>query len=489
MTELRFLFGAVGDERAGDVAAFLAALPHLCQGSLAECDLGVRSSGDLCACVVHLREPVPAAVLARLAFWAWRTGGSLTLPADGSPPGLRADTAEAVLRCCDTVLQHVAPEALAAAAPRLLGELGGALPRPEPLALRVALGPDGAAGLAFDRRKAALFVPSPLSPPAGDEVVLALGQQDGEVLRTEGVVAALRAAGEEGPGSPAGYVLGLIDPTEAVLEALDRCAGPLSAASRRSAPRYTVRARARVSVRARTDMLEEAPTTVARLTYARPADFVDDYVENLSQGGAFVRTTENLPPGTPVRLDLELPGGATVAVPGVVAYRTPRGVGVRFELDDAGEAAIADALVRVTTRRRRALIVDDDLLARRMLGDALAGHGFEVFAAADGKDGLRVLTDELLDLDLLVTDLRMPAVDGEMLLDLIRGLGGEKDLAVVVVSGHVDASVTKRLLAAGADAVLAKGEGVDAVADAAVGVVLRRARADGLPGAGLQRSA
>ena len=49
----------------------------------------------------------------------------------------------------------------------------------------------------------------------------------------------------------------------------------------RIAPRYTVNAPVKVQA-------EEGPT--ARLEYANPEEFADDYVENLSQGGAFVRT-------------------------------------------------------------------------------------------------------------------------------------------------------------------------------------------------------
>jgi CheY-like chemotaxis protein len=490
MTELCFLFGSVRAERACDVAAFLAELPHLCRGSLTECDVGVRSSGDMCACVARIRGTVPEAVQARLRYWAWRIGGSSCTSAAGAPPGQDPDSARAIFRCCDLVLQHVAPGRMASSTHRLLVGIGVIDPdlHPETLSLRVSLGPDGG-GLSFDRRRLALFIPSPLSPPLGDEVALYLHHPDRPALRGEAAVTALRAAGDEGPGSPAGFVAGLIAPAGPVVEALEACAGPLSAANRRTAPRYTVRARARVNVCAAGESLESPSATVARLTYARPTDFADDYVENLSQGGAFVRTTEHLPPGTHVRIDVELPGGTTVAAPGVVAYRTPRGVGVRFKLDEAGEAAIADALVHVTSRRRRALIVDDDVLARRMLGDALASHGFEVFAAADGSDGLRVLTEELLGLDLLLTDLRMPGLDGENLLNLVRGPGGEKDLAVVVVSGNVDASVRQRLLAAGADAVLPKGDGIDAVADAAVEVVLRREGEDSAPAGRIVRSA
>jgi uncharacterized protein (TIGR02266 family) len=207
---------------------------------------------------------------------------------------------------------------------------------------------------------------------------------------------------------------------------------------------------------------------VARLAYANYADLARDYVENLSQGGAFVRTQTHLATGTPIRLDLELPGGRTVSVRGVVAHRNDRGVGIRFELDQAGEAEIAEAIASLAPPRRRALVI---------VGDALAGRGFEVLAAEDGAAGLRVLSEELLGLDLLVTDLRMPSIDGEQLLRLIRQAGGERDLAVLVVTSDLDADLEQRLVAAGADAVIAKGPNMALAGEVAEAVILQRRKA------------
>jgi two-component system response regulator MprA len=109
-------------------------------------------------------------------------------------------------------------------------------------------------------------------------------------------------------------------------------------------------------------------------------------------------------------------------------------------------------------------VVDDDRFARRMLGDALEDRGFEVVTAEDGLAGLRTLVDEILDLDVLVTDVFMPAMDGEELIRRIRIAGGERDLGIVVVSSaDLDPA---RLCAIGADAVIGKGAGLEAIAQA-----------------------
>lgn len=471
MTQIAFEFHAVRSKRGRDVVAFAEALPRLCRGALEECDIGTATSSATFLLVARFRGPISEPVVARLAFWASRLAGSMS-PAEGAAPA-----GESSIRSCETVLCRVSPGLLHSAASHLLRRLGGiGSDRDEGgLCLSLSLGAPESAGISFERRRGALFVPSPCSPPLGDRIQVRLRSPDGDTLEMEGAVTAVRADGEDGPGAPAGFILGLSIPTDRVLEALEAHAGPLSVAGRRRFPRYPVRARATVCVDA--GRKGHDGKAVARLAYANYADLARDYVENLSQGGAFVRTQTHLATGTPIRLDLELPGGRTVSVRGVVAHRNDRGVGIRFELDQAGEAEIAEAIASLAPPRRRALVIDDDLLARRMLGDALAGRGFEVLAAEDGAAGLRVLSEELLGLDLLVTDLRMPSIDGEQLLRLIRQAGGERDLAVLVVTSDLDADLEQRLVAAGADAVIAKGPNMALAGEVAEAVILQRRKA------------
>jgi CheY-like chemotaxis protein len=126
-------------------------------------------------------------------------------------------------------------------------------------------------------------------------------------------------------------------------------------------------------------------------------------------------------------------------------------------------------------------VVDDDGLVRRMMADALTARGFEVLSASDASEGLRTLSEELLALDLLVTDLRMPGMTGEDLVRTIRKTGGEADLAIVVVTGHLADGLESKLEAAGADAVLDKALGAELVAQAA-DAVLERKRLQRQPG-------
>jgi CheY-like chemotaxis protein len=94
--------------------------------------------------------------------------------------------------------------------------------------------------------------------------------------------------------------------------------------------------------------------------------------------------------------------------------------------------------------------------------------------AASANEGLPVLLEELLALDLLVTDAVMPGMGGEELVRFIRKNGGEVDLAIVCVSGRLGAGIEARLEQAGADAVLDKALGPDLIAQAADAVLERK---------------
>lgn len=213
---------------------------------------------------------------------------------------------------------------------------------------------------------------------------------------------------------------------------------------------------------------------VARIEYATEQELAADYVSNLSQSGAFVRTARPLPVGSAVHLEMRLPGGTVLEAPATVVHANAAGVGVNFHLDEAGEIAMGEVIARISSRQRHALVVDDDALARRVIADALTARGFAVFSASDGVSGLGVLTDELMALDLLVADLRMPGMDGESFLSTVRGAGGEQDLTVVLVSATVDPFIEARLLGAGADAVLDKALGPELIAAASDAALERR---------------
>lgn len=97
------------------------------------------------------------------------------------------------------------------------------------------------------------------------------------------------------------------------------------------------------------------------------------------------------------------------------------------------------ASLHATGPRARILVVDDEAPLRRIAEYQLAQAGYEVALAEDGRRGLDLAAD--FRPDLVITDLRMPGLGGEQLVDEL--LRRDPGLPVVVVTGHgtVDGAV------------------------------------------------
>ncbi len=100
----------------------------------------------------------------------------------------------------------------------------------------------------------------------------------------------------------------------------------------------------------------------------------------------------------------------------------------------------------------RILLVDDEPSIRAALTRALERDGHQVLCAPDGRQALEVATRE--SPELVVTDIRMPVMDG---LELLRHLGQfEPPIPVIIMSAYLTAEATDQAMRLGAYAVLAK---------------------------------
>ncbi len=87
----------------------------------------------------------------------------------------------------------------------------------------------------------------------------------------------------------------------------------------------------------------------------------------------------------------------------------------------------------------RVLVVDDDAAMASTVADGLVDRGYEVTTATTGDEATALVRDR--SFDLLVTDLRMPDVDGIALLDLSRKIAPERPVIVMTAFGAVDSAV------------------------------------------------
>jgi DNA-binding NtrC family response regulator len=98
--------------------------------------------------------------------------------------------------------------------------------------------------------------------------------------------------------------------------------------------------------------------------------------------------------------------------------------------------------------QKHLLIVDDEHALREAIAERLADHGFVVEQAASGEDALQRLTD--FAFDILITDLRLPGIDGakvieaalerypELIAIVITGYGTVKDAVEAIKQGAAD---------------------------------------------------
>ncbi len=80
------------------------------------------------------------------------------------------------------------------------------------------------------------------------------------------------------------------------------------------------------------------------------------------------------------------------------------------------------------------LVVDDDVTSRAAMRRVLEHQGYSVIVAEDALDALRMLERTHVPVDLLVTDVQMPGMTGDVLVARVRE--SWPDLPVVYVSGE-----------------------------------------------------
>jgi CheY-like chemotaxis protein/Tfp pilus assembly protein PilZ len=193
-----------------------------------------------------------------------------------------------------------------------------------------------------------------------------------------------------------------------------------------------------------------------------------DNTEDLSAGGLFIRTERPFHGGERLAIEVSFPGLLDRLALTVQVVRTrppgpagPAGVGVALCADGATEArrlaalALAAAEVGDNGRVFRILLVEDNDLVATMYASALRR-----LSAREGLPGLLVETvgggDQALErlrmappVDLVITDVYMPIMDGLALLQRIRADAVLAALPVVVISsGNSDEAARATALGA-----------------------------------------
>lgn len=121
------------------------------------------------------------------------------------------------------------------------------------------------------------------------------------------------------------------------------------------------------------------------------------------------------------------------------------------------------------------LVVDDEAQITRVLKTTLSSHGYGIRTAADGEEALQIMKD--WPPDLIMTDLRMPNMDG---LELCRRVRAQSRTPIIVLSVKGEEAIKVEALDAGADDYVTKPFSVNELL-ARIRATLRRASAPEQP--------
>jgi DNA-binding response OmpR family regulator len=104
--------------------------------------------------------------------------------------------------------------------------------------------------------------------------------------------------------------------------------------------------------------------------------------------------------------------------------------------------------------KKKVFIIEDTVEILENLKELLAIEGFEIITACNGEDAMYKFY--MYTPDLIITDLRMPRMDGFALIEKIRKTDTLKSIPIIVFSANVSPENEKKSLQVGANLFLKK---------------------------------
>jgi len=165
-----------------------------------------------------------------------------------------------------------------------------------------------------------------------------------------------------------------------------------------------------------------------------------------------------------VRRLVELHGGS------VACTSAGAGLGSCFEIRlPASSPAVQDAAPpceRSVDSKPSVLLIEDNEDGREMMATMLAAHGFPVFQAADGLQGVAQAGERLPDAALV--DIGLPGIDGYEVARRLRADPATRGIRLIALTGYGLLEDQRRVLEAGFDQHLVKPVAIDRLLDALV---------------------
>jgi len=173
-------------------------------------------------------------------------------------------------------------------------------------------------------------------------------------------------------------------------------------------------------------------------------------------------------PGRGTGLGLSMAYGIITQCGGAIRVESTPGKGATFRIylpitEEAPRAA-EPTLTRAVPERghETILVVEDEQQVRDLAVRVLESRGYRVLSAADGQAALRLCHEHDGPLDLLLTDVIMPELNGRQLADRILRL--RPGIRVVYMSGYIDDAIVSQGQLPPGTAFVAKPFTLDALA-------------------------
>jgi len=108
------------------------------------------------------------------------------------------------------------------------------------------------------------------------------------------------------------------------------------------------------------------------------------------------------------------------------------------------------------------LLIDDESIVRQTLSGFLEALGHHPQDVSDGHVAIEHLEKTVYDL--IITDLRMPQLSGYDLLNWLKE--NQRKEQVIIITGHGDNTIRRKVIALGAQALLTKPVGLEELEEA-----------------------